>query len=333
MNRILSGVQPTGQLNIGNYLGAIRNWVRLQDDQDDYECFYCVVDLHAITVRQDPAVLRQAKREMAAAYIACGVDPQKSVIFNQSDISEHAELGWILSTQTPIGWLNRMTQFKDKAGKNKEKVGLGLYAYPVLMAADILIYQATHVPVGHDQKQHLELTRDIATKFNQEYGKEFFPIPEPKIMGEATRVMSLRDGSKKMSKSDESDNSRINLTDDADTVAKKIKKATSDPDPLPSSAEELEGRPEAKNLLTIYAAFQNKLLKDVVTELSGKQFSEFKPMLADLLIEKINPISTEMNRLLQDQAHLDTILEQGATKARSVASETLDGVYKIMGLR
>ncbi len=286
MDRIFSGVQPTGNLHLGNYLGAIRNFVRLQEGN---ECIYCVVDLHAITMWQDPDELRQSTREVTAAFIASGIDPKNSIIFNQSQNPHHAELAWIFNCVARLGWLNRMTQFKDKAGKNRENASVGLYAYPNLMAADILAYKATHVPVGEDQKQHLELCRDIAQKFNNDFGTEVFPITEPLILGPATRVMSLRDGSAKMSKSDPSDNSRLNLTDDADAIAQKIRRARTDPDALPSEPAGLEGRPEAANLVGIYAALSDKSIEDVLAEMGGKMFSEFKPVLADVAGVKAGP--------------------------------------------
>ena len=332
MKRILSGMQPTYQLHLGNYLGALKNWVDLQDQNSDYEHLYCVVDMHAITVPQDPAGLAKSTREIAAAYIAAGIDPKKSILFPQSGVGDlHAELMWLLATITQIGKLNRMTQFKDKAGKNAEKAGLGLYAYPVLMAADILIYQATHVPVGEDQKQHLELTRDIASTFNHRFGTEFFNIPEPMIMGAATRVMSLRDGSKKMSKSAESDMSRINLTDDADMIADKIKRAKTDPNPLPETVEGLEGRPEADNLITIYAALAEMTKGQVIKEFAGKPFSEFKPKLSELTVAKIAPITANMRELLKDTGEIDRILAEGSEKARAIATPTVDQVKQIMG--
>src|SRR6185437_4261198 len=279
MNRIFSGVQPTGNLHLGNYLGAIRNWVALQRQ---YECIFCIVDLHALTLPQDPAQLKAQTREVTAAYIASGIDPERCIIFNQSMVSGHAELAWLLSCLTPLGWLNRMTQFKEKAGKQREEAGLGLYAYPVLMAADIILYKATHVPVGEDQKQHLELSRDIAGAFNRRYGVEFFPLPEPMIFGTATRVMSLRDGTKKMSKSDTSDYSRINMTDDADAIALKIRKAKTDPQPLPETVAAAEARPEADNLVGIYAALSGVSLGEAVQRFAGWNFSDFKAELADL---------------------------------------------------
>jgi len=331
MKRILSGMQPTNRLQLGNYLGALKNWVDLQGSGN--QCLYCVVDMHAITVAgNDGPQLTNSTREVAAAYIAAGVDPKHSSIFVQSAVGDlHAELMWYLATMTQIGKLDRMTQFKDKAGKNAEKAGLGLYAYPVLMAADILIYQATHVPVGEDQKQHLELTRDIASTFNHRYGKEFFTIPEPLIMGEATRVMSLRDGTQKMSKSAESDLSRINLTDTPDMIADKIKRAKSDPLPLPDSVEGLEGRPEANNLITIYAALAGMTKAQVVAEFAGKQFSEFKPKLADVTIAKIAPITEKMRHLLAEPQEIDAILTQGAETARAIATPVLKEVRHLMG--
>ena len=338
-NRIFSGVQPTGNLHLGNYLGAIRNFVRLQDD---YECIFCVVDMHAITIWQDPKELINNTREVAASYIAAGVDPKKHIIFNQSRVSAHAELGWIFNCVTRIGWLNRMTQFKDKAGKNREKVSTGLYVYPNLMAADILAYRATHVPVGEDQKQHLELTRDIAMKFNTDFGREVFPITEPLIMGAATRVMSLRDGSRKMSKSDPSDLSRITMLDDADTVAKKIRKAVSDPNPLPGvevlgENGEIDGnfrqkRPEALNLLNIYSALNDETLIDVLGRYEGKGFADFKKDLTDLAVEKLGPIGVEMNRLMtSDRSYLDGILKDGGERAALLAKPILDEVYDAVG--
>lgn len=330
--RILSGMQPTNRLQLGNYLGALRNWVKLQD-QGDYECLYTVVDLHAITAKHDPAALANATREAAAAYIAAGVDPQKSYIFAQSSVPAHTQLSWLFTTQTPMGWLNRMTQFKDKAGKNKEKASLGLYSYPVLMAADILLYKATHVPVGDDQKQHLELARDIAQSFNQEYanGEEFFPLPEPVITGPATRVMSLRDGTQKMSKSAESDMTRINLTDDADTIATKFKKAKTDAGTVPSNAKEGEGRAEAMNLLGIYAALSDTSVDAVMGEFGGKQFSDLKTALSDLAVAKLAPMTARMNELMADTSEIDAILREGAEKANELAQPTLDETMKLMG--
>ena len=328
MNRIFSGVQPTGNLHLGNYLGAIRNFVDLQND---YECIYCVVDLHAITVWQDPVELRKSTREVTAAFIAAGIDPKGSIIFNQSQVSAHAELAWIFNCIARLGWLNRMTQFKEKAGKNRENASVGLYAYPNLMAADIMAYKATHVPVGEDQKQHLELTRDIAQKFNNDFGVEFFPLVEPLIFGEATRVMSLRDGSKKMSKSDPSDQSRITFTDSADEISKKIRRAKTDPDALPSEVEGLKARPEAANLVGIYAALARTTSADVLGEFGGRGFGDFKPALADLAIEKLAPIGDEMRRLMADPGHIDAILGDGARRAREVAAPVMAEVRDIVG--
>jgi tryptophanyl-tRNA synthetase len=329
MNRIFSGIQPTGNLHLGNYLGALKNWVRLQDEFDD--CIFCIVDLHAITQPQDPAELRQSTREVTATYVAAGIDPKRSIIFNQSAVSVHAELGWILGCLTPLGWLNRMTQFKDKAGKNRESVGLGLYSYPVLMAADILAYQATHVPVGEDQKQHLELARDIAQAFNSRYGFEFFPLPEPVIQGPATRVMSLRDGTKKMSKSDESDYSRINMTDDADAIALKIRRAKTDPLPLPESVEELTARPEAENLLCIYAALADISVADAVKHFAGMAFSGFKEQLAEVAVAVLAPISAERQRLLAAPDYIDGLLHRDAARATAIAKPVLDGAMDLIG--
>jgi tryptophanyl-tRNA synthetase len=328
-NRIFSGVQPTGNLHLGNYLGAIRNWVALQKD---YECIFCIVDLHALTVPQDPAQLKAHTREVTAAYIASGIDPERCAIFNQSMVSGHAELTWLLSCLTPLGWLNRMTQFKEKAGKQREEAGLGLYAYPVLMAADIILYKATHVPVGEDQKQHLELSRDIAGAFNRRYGVEFFPLPEPMIFGTATRVMSLRDGGKKMSKSDASDYSRINMTDDAETIALKIRKAKTDPLPLPESVKDAEARPEADNLLGIYAALADISREQAVAQWAGKSFSEFKTGLAELSSEVLGKIGGEMRRVMADPGYIDSVLKRGAERANAIAQPNLDEVFDIMGL-
>lgn len=330
--RIFSGMQPTNRLQLGNYLGALRNWVKLQDEGEN-ECFYGIVDLHAITVKHDPKALANATREVAAAYIAAGVDPKKSHILAQSSVPAHAQLGWLFTTQTPMGWLNRMTQFKDKAGKNKEKASVGLYSYPLLMAADILIYKATHVPVGDDQKQHLELARDIAQSFNQEYagGEEFFPLPEPVITGPATRVMSLRDGTQKMSKSAESDMTRINMTDDADTIATKFKKAKTDAHPVPSTKEEGEGRPEAMNLLGIYAALNDEPVENVMAQFGGQQFSALKTALSDLAVAKLAPMTTRMNELMADPTEIDAILKAGAEKAQEIAQPTLDETMRLMG--
>lgn len=324
--RILSGVQPTGNLHLGNYLGAIRNWVKLQDE---YESLFCIVDLHAITVPQEPEKLRAHVRETAAAYIACGVDPKKSAIFHQSAISAHAELAWILSCHTPLGWLNRMTQFKEKAGKHREEAVLGLYSYPVLMAADILAYKATHVPVGEDQKQHLELARDIAGAFNRAYGKDFFPLPEPVIMKEAARVMSLRDGTKKMSKSDESDYSRINLTDDADAIALKFKKAKSDM--IEGMSYDEEKRPEASNLLTLYSAFTGIPMGGILAEVGGMNFSTFKQKLTDAAVAHLAPITRKMRELTQDTPYIDRVLAQGVEKAGGIAGKTMREVKDVVG--
>jgi len=329
MNRIFSGVQPTGNLHLGNYLGAIRNFVGLQQD---YECIYCVVDLHAITVWQDPKELVNNTREVTAAFLAAGIDPKGSIIFNQSQVAAHAQLAWIFNCVARLGWLNRMTQFKEKAGKHRENASVGLYAYPNLMAADIMAYKATHVPVGEDQKQHLELTRDIAQKFNNDFGVEFFPLVEPLIFGEATRVMSLRDGSKKMSKSDPSDQSRITFTDTADEISKKIRRAKTDPEPLPSDIDGLEGRPEAGNLVGIYAALAGVTSNDVIQEFGGRGFGDFKPALADLAIDKLAPISDEMRKLMADPAHIDAILADGAVRARAMTDPILREINEIVGL-
>jgi tryptophanyl-tRNA synthetase len=329
MSRILSGIQPTGQLHLGNYLGAIRNWVTMQQD---YECLFCIVDLHALTTPQDPLALRQSIRSAAAVYVAAGIDPKKSIIFNQSQVTGHTQLSWLLSCLTPLGWLNRMTQFKDKAGKQKDQACLGLYAYPVLMAADILVYQATHVPVGEDQKQHLELARDIAGAFNRSYKTDFFPLPEPQILGTATRVMSLRDGLAKMSKSDPSDYSRIHLMDDADTIALKIRKAKTDPEPLPASPKGLESRPEALNLINIYAALQEQTLEDVCQQFAGQSFAVFKKDLADILVAVLGPITQESQRLLNDISYIDALLAEGNAKATLIAQKNIEQVHDIMGL-
>ena len=328
MKRILSGVQPTGNLHLGNYLGAIRNFARLQDD---YECIFCMVDMHAITVWQEPSELRHNTREVAAGMIAAGVDPEKNILFNQSQVSAHAELAWIFNCVARIGWLDRMTQFKEKAGKDKERASAGLYVYPNLMAADILTYKATHVPVGDDQKQHLELTRDIAQKFNHDYGQDFFPVVEPIIAGPATRVMSLKDGSKKMSKSDPSEAARITMMDDADTIAKKIKRAKTDPEMLPTEAEGLAERPEARNLVGIYAALADCTVDDVLRDYGGQGFGAFKPALAELAVEKLSPITADMNRLLDDSGHLDAILRTGAEKADAIARPILREIQDIVG--
>jgi tryptophanyl-tRNA synthetase len=329
MDRIFSGVQPTGNLHLGNYLGALRNWVALQRQ---FECIFCIVDLHALTMPQDPAELRQSTREVTAAYIAAGIDPENCIIFNQSTVPGHAELAWLFMCMTPLGWLNRMTQFKEKAGKNRENAGLGLYAYPVLMAADILLYKATHVPVGEDQKQHLELSRDIAGAFNRRYEREFFPLPEPQIFGAATRVMSLRDGTKKMSKSDTSDYSRINMTDDADMVALKIKKAKTDPLPMPSAAAELEARPEAANLLGIYAALTDVSLEGAMRRFAGQNFSSFKDELSSVATGTLGRIGGEMKRLVADPGYIDGVLRRGAERAQAIAGPILREVQDIVGL-
>ena len=328
--RIFSGIQPSGGLTLGNYLGALKRFVEKQDE--GIETVYCLVDMHAITVWQDPVKLRHATREAAAGFIAAGIDPARSILFNQSQVSAHVELAWIFNCVARLGWMNRMTQFKDKAGKNAENASLGLYAYPALMAADILAYKATHVPVGEDQKQHIELTRDIAAKFNNDFGVNFFPMTEPVIEGAATRVMSLRDGTSKMSKSDPSDQSRINLTDDADTISKKIRKAKSDSDPLPETLDGLRDRPEARNLVNIYAALADQTPAQVITEYAGAQFGTFKPALADLAVAKLAPITTEMTRLMQDPTEIDRILGIGAARADAIARPIVDQVYDIVGM-
>ncbi len=328
--RVFSGIQPSGNLTLGNYLGAVKRFVQMQDS--GIETIYCMVDLHAITVWQDPRELARNTRELAAAFIACGLDPARSILFNQSQVSAHAELGWIFNCVARLGWMNRMTQFKDKAGKNAENMSLGLYAYPSLMAADILVYHATHVPVGEDQKQHVELTRDIASKFNHDFNVEFFPEPTPVIEGSATRVMSLRDGTRKMSKSDPSDMSRINLTDDADAILLKIRKAKTDPEPLPDAPEGLAGRPEATNLVSIYAALADLCVDDVIREFGGKQFSSFKPVLAELAAETLRPISGEMSRLTSDPAGIDRVLGEGADRAAEIAEPILDRTFEIAGM-
>lgn len=329
--RVFSGIQPSGGLTLGNYLGALKRFVEKQDE-GGIETIYCMVDMHAITTWQDPARLRRQTREGAAAFIAAGIDPARSILFNQSQCTAHVELGWIFTCVARMGWMGRMTQFKDKAGKNAEAVSLGLFAYPALMAADILAYKATHVPVGEDQKQHLELCRDIAIKFNNDYGVEFFPVVEPLIEGVATRVMSLRDGTKKMSKSDPSDQSRINLTDDADTIAKKIRKARTDAEPLPDSVDGLRDRPEARNLVNIYAALAGLTAEAVVAEFAGAEFGTFKPRLAELAVAKLAPITSQMNRLMQDEAEIDRILGAGAERAEALARPVLDQVYDIVGM-
>ncbi len=334
---VFSGVQPTGNLHLGNYLGAIKRFAELQDR---YDCIYCVVDLHAITVWQEPAELPHAIREVAAAFIACGIDPKKHVVFNQSQVAEHAELAWVFNCVARLGWLNRMTQFKEKAGKDRENASVGLYAYPTLMAADILVYRATHVPVGEDQKQHLELSRDGAQKFNNDfaqsiqqkgYGEALFPLPEPLITGEATRVMSLRDGTKKMSKSDASDYSRINLTDDADAIAQKIRRAKTDPEPLPSDEKGLAARPEADNLVGIYAALADTNRAGVLARFGNAQFSTFKTALTDLAVAKLSPIASEMKRLLNDPVTIDAILADGAARAQQIARQTMNAVKDVVG--
>jgi len=348
--RVFSGVQPTGNLHLGNYLGAISRFVPLQDEMPT---IYCVVDLHAITAKHDPATLSQTTREVTAAYLAAGIDPKKAIIFNQSQVKEHAELAWIFNCIARMGWLSRMTQFKEKAGKNRENASVGLFAYPTLMAADILAYRATHVPVGDDQKQHLELTRDIAQKFNNDFAERiaelglgvpnptpspelpdelFFPLTEPMIAGPATRIMSLRDGTKKMSKSDPSDLSRINLTDEAEAIARKIRKAKTDPDALPSEVAGLEGRPEAANLVGIYAALSDVSREDVLRDFGGRQFSDFKPALADLAVAKLDPIASEMRRLMADRGHIDQVLRDGGERAAVLAEATMKDVRKIVGL-
>ena len=329
---VLSGMQPTNTLHLGNYLGALKKWVKMQDEMP---CLFCVVDMHAIT--QDvgyghAAELTRSTREVAAAYIAGGVDPTRSPIFNQGQVPEHGELAWVFNCVARLGWMDRMTQFKEKSGKHKERASVGLYTYPVLMAADILVYRATHVPVGEDQKQHLELARDIAAKFNNDFGApDFFPQPEPVITGTGTRVMSLRDGFKKMSTSAESDNSRSNLTDDADAIADKIKRAKTDPNPLPGTKEELAGRPEAENLLNIYAALSDHDRDAVIIQFAGQNFSTFKTALADLTVAKLGPITAEMRRLLADPAEIDRILRDGAHKARAIAAPIMDEVKKTVG--
>ena len=336
--RVFSGVQPTGNLHLGNYLGAIKRFVELQER---FECIYCVVDLHAITVWQDPEELKRHTREVTAAFIACGIDPKQHIVFNQSQVSGHAELAWVFNCVARMGWLNRMTQFKEKAGKDRENVSLGLFAYPSLMAADILLYRATHVPVGEDQKQHLELTRDIAQKFNVDFGpsiaakgfgESYFPLTEPVIAGPATRVMSLRDGSKKMSKSDASDFSRINLTDDADAIASKVRKAKTDPEPLPSEEAGLKARPEADNLVGIYAALVDGTRQGVLDQYGGGQFSTFKMALVDLAVSKLGPIGAEMKRLMDDVSAIDAILVDGADRARAIADATIRDVKDIVGM-
>lgn len=328
--RIFSGIQPSGGLTLGNYLGALKRFVEAQEN--GVETIYCMVDLHAITVWQDPEKLRHATRELAAGFIAAGIDPARSILFNQSQVSAHAELAWIFNCVARMGWLRRMTQFKDKAGKNAEEASVGLFAYPSLMAADILVYHATHVPVGEDQKQHLELTRDIAIKFNHDFGVDFFPVVEPVIEGAATRVMSLRDGTRKMSKSDPSDQSRINLTDEADAIASKIRKARTDPEPLPDSLEGLEARAEARNLVNIYAALADITPAEVIAQFGGQGFGVFKPALADLAVAKLSPLNAEMRRLMQDPAEIDRVLGQGADRADAIAQPILEQTLDILGM-
>ena len=330
MKRIFSGVQPSGNLHLGNYLGAIRNFVALQGD---FDCIYCVVDQHAITLWQDPEVLRQRTREVTAGYLAAGIDPKTSIIFNQSQVAAHSQLAWVFNCVTRLGWLNRMTQFKDKAGKNREKASSGLYVYPNLMAADILTYKATHVPVGEDQKQHLELSRDIADRFNREYGVPgFFPLPEPLIKGPGARIMSLKDGTKKMSKSDPSDLSRINLVDDADLIAKKIKKATTDPNgPMPSEVEGLQGRPEVENLIGIYSAVTGESVEAILSQFGGQGFGVFKPALADAMVAHLAPITQRYRDILADPSGIDAILKDGAERADAIAAPIMEEVRCAVG--
>ncbi len=332
--RVVSGIQPTGNLHLGNYLGAIRNWVKMQDEMaPGSECIFFLADLHAITVYNDPAALAANIREMAATLLAAGIDPAKSILFRQAMVPAHAELGWLLNCTARIGWLNRMTQFKEKSGKNREGASIGLYTYPVLQAADVLLYNATHVPVGEDQKQHLELARDIATKFNTDYGVELFTLPEPMIGGPAARVMSLRDGNAKMSKSDPSEMSRIHLTDDVDAIFGKIRKAKTDPEPLPETLDALDGRPEARNLLGIYAALADEEPSDVLARFSGQGFGAFKPALAELVIETLRPIKARLDEFRRDPAELDRQLAAGAARAAALGQPTLDGAYRALGLR
>jgi tryptophanyl-tRNA synthetase len=334
---VFSGVQPTGNLHLGNYLGAISRFVTMQETHD---CIYCVVDMHAITVPQNPHELKNTTREVTAAFIAAGIDPKKNIVFNQSQVPQHAELAWVFNCVARMGWLSRMTQFKEKAGKDRENASVGLFAYPTLMASDILVYRATHVPVGDDQKQHLELSRDVAQKFNndwsetiaeQGFGDAFFPLPEPLIQGPATRVMSLRDGSKKMSKSDPSDYSRINLTDDADAIAQKVRKAKTDPEPLPTELAGLAGRPEAQNLVGIFSALKSVPKEDVLREFGGAQFSTFKSALVDLAVHRLAPMAAEMKRLTAEPDHIDAILADGAGRAEAIASQTMNAVKDIIG--
>ena len=329
--KIFSGVQPTGNLHLGNYIGAIKNFVNLQSEQDN-ECIYCVVDLHAITSKQDPKILKENIRETTAAFLASGLDPKKSIIFNQSSVSAHSEGSWMLSCVARMGWLNRMTQFKEKAGKDKEKASIGLYIYPVLMAADILLYDSTHVPVGNDQKQHLELTREIANKFNLDFNaKDFFKVPEPLIQKNFSRIMSLKDGKKKMSKSDASDTSRINLNDKKDQIINKIKKAKTDALEMPRNENDLKERPEVENLFGIYAILINQKIIDSINEFKDKNFSEFKEKLSDLLIEEISPISSEISKLQNDSKYIDDILKQGSEKANEISSKKIYEMKKIIG--
>ena len=331
IKKIFSGVQPTGNLHLGNYLGAIQNFVKL-NNSDENKCIFCVVDLHAITINQNPKDLRNNIRETVATFLASGINPNKSIIFNQSQVSAHSEAAWILSCTARIGWLNRMTQFKEKAGKDKEKASIGLYSYPVLMAADILLYDSSHVPVGDDQKQHLELCRDIAQKFNNDFKvDDFFKIPEPLIQKEFSRIMSLKDGLKKMSKSELSDLSRINLTDEKDQILNKIKKAKTDPLPMPSSSDELNKRPEAKNLIGIYSSLTGVSLAKSIDEFSGKNFSQFKEILSEILVNKINPISVEIKKLLNEKKYLDEILFEGSKKANEIASNKIKKIHEIVG--
>jgi len=332
--RVVSGIQPTGNLHLGNYLGAIRNWVRMQDEvaREGGDCFFFLADLHAITVHNDPKELAANVRQMAAALIAAGIDPDRSTLFNQAAVPAHAELAWLLAGTARIGWLNRMTQFKEKSGKNREGASVGLFTYPVLMAADVLVYRTTHVPVGEDQKQHLELARDIATKFNLDFETELFVLPEPMIPPTAARIMSLRDGNAKMSKSDPSEQSRIHLTDDADTIAAKIRKAKTDPEPLPADPAALEGRPEARNLVSIYAALSDETAETVLARFAGQGFGAFKPALAELLVETLRPITARLTALERDPAELDRILAAGAEKARAAAAPVMAGAYAALGL-
>ena len=324
---VFSGVQPTGNLHLGNYLGAIKNWVDLQNEK---ECIFCIVDLHAITIAENRKKLKEHSMEVAAAYIASGINPEKSKIFTQSNVSQHSELAWILGCHTPIGWLNRMTQFKDKAGKNKEKAPLGLYSYPVLMAADILLYKSNFVPVGEDQKQHLELSRDIAQGFNRFYESDFFPIPEPLILGVATRVMSLKDGKKKMSKSDPSDQSRINLTDDQDEIRRKIRKAKTDSLPFPENIEDLKNRPEVNNLTNIFCSMSDQKIENIINIYSGKDFRQFKEDLSEVVINKISKISNEMKKLLSEKVFLESILQNGSLEAKQIAEKNLDEIKDLI---